>query len=381
MLTRLLARLEPVHLAATAAEREAIYRLRYEIYVEEHRYEFAEVDHAQRMVRDADDEAPCATHLYVGEASRPTASLRIRAWGPGEVPATMAELLSLDLFPGIEKLTVAEVGRFIIRPSARGKLIMPAFAAPLYAHMAGEKKVDLAFLYCRPGLVKYYRRIGGRPYCGRPIQTEVGAMVPMVVVLSDRAYLKDVGAIQAGMVKKYFGPGKRPPLDTQPFARLLEQAPRSVVVDPSEVWLEMQREMLARPEAPPPLLEALGESAMKRLAAAGFVLEVPAGALLFHEGASERELYVVVEGTFEAFSGDRVFSRMGRGDSFGEVAFFRESGTRSASVRAVTPGRILAIRRSFLEELGRSDPEAASRLLFNLGRILANRVVELSAQA
>ena len=39
-----LTKLETVHKAETAAEREAIYRFRYQIYVEELKYEY-EADH------------------------------------------------------------------------------------------------------------------------------------------------------------------------------------------------------------------------------------------------------------------------------------------------------------------------------------------------
>ena len=87
-------------------------------------------------------------------------------------------------------------------------------------------------------------------------------------------------------------------------------------------------------------------------------------------------MYVVIDGTLEVLSvSDRRLGILGRGELFGELAFFRDDGRRTASVRALTDSHVLVLRRHFLEELGRSDPDLALRLYFNLGRLLAERLV------
>jgi len=85
-------------------------------------------------------------------------------------------------------------------------------------------------------------------------------------------------------------------------------------------------------------------------------------------------MYFILEGTFEIFSDQRVIRIMDKGDLFGEVAFFRESGRRSASVRAVTDGRLLVLRRHLMQELNKEDPETAYTILLNLMRILSERI-------
>jgi CRP-like cAMP-binding protein len=92
-------------------------------------------------------------------------------------------------------------------------------------------------------------------------------------------------------------------------------------------------------------------------------------------GHGEREMYVILEGVFEVFDGnDCRVALLTKGDPFGEVAFFRGSGRRSASVRAVEAGRVLVLRRRFLRELMSKKPDAAAKILYNLARVLADRL-------
>jgi CRP/FNR family cyclic AMP-dependent transcriptional regulator len=125
------------------------------------------------------------------------------------------------------------------------------------------------------------------------------------------------------------------------------------------------------------ILDSLPEKEVKKLAVKGIIMDVAAHTLVIREGHAEQEMYIILEGTFEAFSGEQRFEVMGSGDLFGEVAFFREGGRRTASVRALTRGKLMCLRRHFLEELAKKDSMVAYRLLFNLGRLLSNRLVAI----
>ena len=92
------------------------------------------------------------------------------------------------------------------------------------------------------------------------------------------------------------------------------------------------------------------------------------------QGLVERELFLVLEGTFEGRSDGRRIAVMGEGEVFGEVSLFHDTGRRLFTVSALTPGRVLVLRRSLIQHLMSARPALASRLLFNLARILAARV-------
>ena len=106
MLLRFLMNLEPVHRARTDDEREAIYRFRYQVYIVELKYPYEDADHERRWLKQAEDEDPHTTLFYTGTPDRVTSTVRVRTWGPGEVPAATFRSMSLDLFPGIEALHV-----------------------------------------------------------------------------------------------------------------------------------------------------------------------------------------------------------------------------------------------------------------------------------
>jgi CRP-like cAMP-binding protein len=366
-----LTKLEKVHRAASAREREAIYRFRYRIYIEELKYSLP-ADHERKWLKQDDDEAPYTTLLYIGTPDEITATVKVRAWKPGEVPPAIFDTASMSLFPGIERLTTAHIGRLMFPRTLRGKLLLPSLMAAGYELMAGEMGVDLAFLDCIPGIVRYYRQLGARPYGGKLIDYGYSPGIPLVIVLSDYEHLKRSGSIVTPLVEKHFGRGKRPPLDLAPLRPLLEEE-LPVEFDHERVWSALEERLLSEERAPT-FVDSLAPAAVKRLASSGYLLDTQPGQLITREGIGQREMYVILEGACEVERAGRRFALLEKGDLFGEVAFFSESGERTATVRALTRCRLLVLRQKFLQELARSDPDAAYQILLNVSRILAERL-------
>ena len=106
--------------ATSREELEAIWRFRYEIYVEELKRDYPSVDHGHRWLRDAEDESDYAVNLYLGPLDHIVGAERLLIWPPGEIPEEYHRLFSMEMFPGIENVAIAELGRLMVRPSARG---------------------------------------------------------------------------------------------------------------------------------------------------------------------------------------------------------------------------------------------------------------------
>ena len=112
------------------------------------------------------------------------------------------------------------------------------------------------------------------------------------------------------------------------------------------------------------------------MADSGFVIDLETGVEVVKEGMAERELYVILEGACEVIvDGKRVAIRE-TGDVLGEIAFFREAGRRTATVRALRKSRILIVRYRFLEEIKHKDPALAFDILMHLGDHLSGKLVE-----
>jgi hypothetical protein len=371
----LTAALHEVRVAETEEEREAIFRFRYSVYVEELNRKLGGADHARRVVHDDEDDRPYTLLLYTaGEDGALTGTVRLRHWAPGAVPAKERATFSMERFPGLERLGVAEGGRLMIRPDQRGQLGLVSMACAMYQLMAGELGVDLGFLNCATGLVRHYRLMGFRTYAGRLVPTPDGIEVPLVILLSDAAHLERAGAFIAPFVSCFFGPGRRPALDVEDYADVLDADSAPVQVDPAAVWDRVSRMRDAATGGEPRMLDALGEDTVRKLTEKGFVMDVPAGHLLTEKGLAQQEIFVILDGAFEVHDGDRRLRVVARGDVIGEIGFFGTSGRRTASVSAATDGQVLVLRRRFLDELRRTDPACAADILFQLARTLADRV-------
>ncbi|HZD86857.1 MAG TPA: cyclic nucleotide-binding domain-containing protein [Gaiellaceae bacterium] len=103
------------------------------------------------------------------------------------------------------------------------------------------------------------------------------------------------------------------------------------------------------------------EDDLRRLEAIGSTVEFTAGQVLIERGQPGAGLFVLSEGSLvvEAPEGTR---ELGSGAVFGERALLSPDGRRTARVRALTDGALLAVDRSEIDRLCADDPGFAERL-------------------
>ncbi len=369
----LIGALEPVYIAETKAEREAVFSFRYSVYGAELGRKLGNADHGRQRVHDEEDDKPYTTLLYTDDgAGRLTGTTRIRRWEPGQVPAKDWEAFSMERFAGLRDMPTAEIGRLMIEPGHRGQLGLVALSCAVYQLYAEELVADAGFINCAAGLVRHYRLLGFRTYAGNLVPTADGIEVPLVLIPSDRAYLEQAGSFVAPFADLFYGPGKRAPVDVGRWARLLDADSAPVRFDAAAVWERVSRLRQAADDHPS-MLETLSEDTVQKLSGKGFLMNIPAGQLLTEKGLTQREIFVILDGAFEVYDGDRRIALLGPGEVLGEVGFFGTSGRRMASVTAASDGQVLVLRRRFVDELMRSDPACAAEVLFGLARVLADR--------
>jgi len=375
MLSRVLSKLQPIHIATTREEREAIYRLRYSIYYDDLGRLLSNPDHDRKWVHDPEDEKETATLLYSGTLDDMTGTVRLRHWKPGTVPPEVMREMSMDLLPDILERTTAEIGRFMIRKGKRGKLLLGSFAQTSYDLLCGQHDVELTFCYCAPTLVSYYRKLGARPFGGRMVQTPDDYMVPMVSVVSDHEYYKRSGSPLAPMVRRHFGRGKRAPISIEPYRHLFEASSQVLETDPEKVWQELQEAVSTREQEKGSSVGQLPDDVARKLTRRGFIMPAETGAILTRKGLSQQEMFVILDGLYEVLDGNRRLAVLGKGDLFGELAFFAPSQRRTATVRCVADGQVLALHAQTLRQLIESEPAIAAQVLLRIAGVMADRLV------
>jgi CRP-like cAMP-binding protein len=105
----------------------------------------------------------------------------------------------------------------------------------------------------------------------------------------------------------------------------------------------------------------VNEDDLRKLEAAGSTLTFGGGQMLIESGKPGTGLYVVLEGQIvvEAAEGMR---ELGPGSVIGERALFSEDGLRTARVRALTHGTVVAVDRGEIDRMCAEDPQFAKRL-------------------
>jgi CRP/FNR family transcriptional regulator, cyclic AMP receptor protein len=103
------------------------------------------------------------------------------------------------------------------------------------------------------------------------------------------------------------------------------------------------------------------------------------GDVVVTDGGREQSLYLVLEGDLEVMvprrRGYRRIATIGEGSVIGELSFF-DGSPRSAMVRALTASLLAELTPAEFDSLAEANPRLARQLLFDLGRILAQRLRE-----
>ena len=100
--------------------------------------------------------------------------------------------------------------------------------------------------------------------------------------------------------------------------------------------------------------------------------DVPAGTLIFEEGASGTEMFGVVEGEVEVRLPDGAVRRLGPDDTFGEMAIIDRS-PRSGTVVAVTDTKLAVIDQNTFLFLVQETPMFALQVMSSMAERLRSQ--------
>ncbi|HTG47293.1 MAG TPA: cyclic nucleotide-binding domain-containing protein [Actinomycetota bacterium] len=103
-------------------------------------------------------------------------------------------------------------------------------------------------------------------------------------------------------------------------------------------------------------------------------VELAPGEVLITQGAMPDDVYVLEDGTVEVVRDGEHLAELGAGDVVGEIALV-DPQRRTATVRATTPVRAVALNLRDLPEMASEMPEIIRRL-----RSIAQRRLEEQAQ-
>lgn len=364
-----------VGVAEGAAAREAVFRFRYDVYVREMgKVGMAAADHAAGRLTDPED---AHAHLYVatGSDGALVGTLRVATGGHG-IPETFRSLPGFDRFSGFPPEALSFTSRLMVAPGARGSTALNGLIGRAYRDML-DSPVQVDFCACVPGLVDLYEHLGYRRFTDNVVDPVVGYQVPLALVLRDGEHLSAIRSPLWRLLRDHPTAGEGGAVAQWLRERFpVTSVVRDWVDNEATYWRFLAEKVRAVAAGTASILADVDEAEQRRMFRSGTVLDCRKGDVIIPAGTVGKEIYVVLDGVVEVrLPGvGTPLAVLDTGQVFGEIAFITDA-TRSADVVALTDARLLVLTQAYLRKLMKASPDLAAKLLLNLSRVLAERVV------
>ena len=361
-----------IHLAESEDEKQAVYRFRYDVYVKEMGRYGAAADHANRRLVEPEDAT--ARIFYAAEDGVVVATSRF-SWG-GDAPFSSRLIEHYQLEPFLaemapERVAVGERGMVV--PRLRGSESFRELGH-FSKSFISENRIELIFGACEPHLLSLYVGQGCRTFSRRNVNSkEAGFLIPIVTVVEDVGYLRQIGSPSAATAKDWGDDARIP----ECVDRLITKGGNVIsqrLTASGAFWGEVHGALERLGQARVAPFDGLSEEQAQRSLAKSNIIECAAGDRVLKKGGVARNMFVVLGGTLEVRDGDTLVRVLSSGDVFGEMAFLLEQ-PRAADVYAATDARILSLSEGTLRKLIESDPDVAAHLLLNVSKMLCRRIL------
>lgn len=358
-----------VGLAETDEQKEAVYRFRYTVYVEEMGRYQGSADHAGRRLVEPDDEDSWIFYARADDGEV-VGTARL-SWGGHGFTERQIDEYSLAPFLAElphEYVTVAE--RVMVKPELRGTgLVEEVLRCRDDTGLAHD--VRIMFGACEPHLLSLYLGRGRRTYSTTNINTpEAGYLIPIVGFPQGPEALRGVGVNAA--------PDVMPDCVEQILVGGGGAVMSPLMTSPDDYALHLRAAMHEIEAQDISAFHAFTDDEVERCLGHSNVIECALGDRVLKKGGVARNLFVVLDGTLEAREDDQVVGVIHTGEVFGEMAFLLERPRTHDVYAASDSVRVLSLSESTLRKMVSVDPAVAAKLLFNISRMLCVRVLKAS---
>ena len=297
-------------------------------------------------------------------------------------PASFVAKFAME--PAIRAFGVAALAttsRFMLDPKLRhGTSILRLM------HFAYEdaraRGVRLNYGDCSPHMLPFYESMGYRRYVAAYNDTAYGFKLPILMLLGDQRHFAAVRSPLARLAQAHADDAQARDWFAETYPQWVQ--PKSApLMDAGRFFDLMVERVASDPLHAVALFRGLSREAVERFVASAAIVSTSPGDCIVREGERDDTVYVLLKGLAEVVStrtGARPLRALGAGDIFGEIGFLT-AAARTASVVARTACEVLVLSGRQLQRFLETDPVIAARVLFNLSRILADRIAQATLDA
>ncbi len=369
-----------IKIAKTEEEKQAVFRFRYHIYKNEMNKKFMGlVDDEQQIIKDQYDDIKNTAILYVGSVKKIRATMRISWWDAAIVPVEIKNSFNTSIFAPTSN--IARVDYFLLSREMRGKMLIFKLTATIFdLIMRNKQPINLVFCSCMPGLVNHYKRLGFRLYPSSPIYYKDGIRIPMVMLPFNIHYFKK-NKIATYYITKYFSSRYKSYYEDK-----IKLEMNITAVNASNRAIYLNKNIINNKLSC--LYDQMrGKESIFSYLSIKYLVDISSVAITMDakktitlEEVEDSEIYLILKGQFQVSFQDYTIRRLGPGDIFGEVAYFLNPARRFSTVKSITCGEVLTIKRGALKKIIEQHPSEGIRILMFLSKTLSKELVHIKGR-
>lgn len=352
-----------IRIATEPWEKHEIYRLRYEVYVQEMAKPLGSTVSKEKLLYDSLDESSIL--LYAQAGSDIVATIRLSIAAKEDYPSELVEAFCIDRFlPLHTDMPNRQFGlgtKLAVKTQYRNSPALYLIITEAY-RLLREHKVQICFTGCNPYLIPLYERMGFRKFAGNFTDPGYGLLVSLVMVVEDIEHFQAVKSPLYRHARKYNN-------NLDMARRFLQEFPEattylnSQLADKKDLWKYIQHKLHVSPYDIPTFI-GLDEEAIMAILAAGVIFPCAPGDFVLYQNCLCNDLYILLSGTLVATS--QIGAHLLRpGNHFGGFTL-ADQIHQKASITALTEAEILVLPQQAFTRYQHLRPQAAEILLSNL---------------
>jgi predicted GNAT family N-acyltransferase len=331
-----------IAIAKTLEERQAVFRLRYQVYVDEQKRQLGDIDYDCQMLVDAMDDDGIL--LCLRSDSVIVGTLRLHIGSISSFPQDISLPLQMNLFQQIlETMNNSDISfcsKLAVHAKFRSSPAVYMLLAKAY-EIFRERGISFNFCGCAPYMLSFYEQLGFRRYSGNFTVPGYGYMVPLVLITEDADYLRKVRS-------PLFRIAQNKPKCQEIAKMFLETFPDSKslintrVAKASGLLQHIQSYRLRIDRIP--LFQGLSLNEVEKVLTYCVIIDCQANDILVHPTDIGNELFLVLDGlvlcTYISPRSVKIFKPR---QSFGGNALIGRPEKRNYQVQALTESTLLIL--------------------------------------
>ena len=363
-------------------EAEKAFRLRYQVYGNEYKFNEPTIDHENsRYVDPLDEHATIYVAMKDGEAIATLRSIRDKDLDfTSLLTPRLKNILKPEPFLKNYRGSLAICDKLAISSSFRGSTAAKMITAQVYRDYLDDG-VLFILSSCAPYLVDFYSQLGFLMY-SQSVSDINGILTPIVLPVKDwkrlsriphyKELLKSISSEEMHESVKWFYETYGSQLDL--FVTSLD------IKTLDQITSISQDEISVDGSLAPNMFASMTVTDIKELIGASRILHVTTGQEVIRNGQRTDEMYIIVKGeiVYSLHESTAPVIRLGIGQALGETEMLTRA-SRSTYCFASVETEIAIMSRQNLFKLMRTNPQLAVKLLYNLSQSLAVKLRQVSA--